>query len=210
MTKSEPVWSVSSLAFYNLPGLELFLLDLGLLLSLYIAWRIAGQMGSARRFLDVSSLGSARGVTLCSGRLDYLSTHGNARNDDALKIMRRPFSAALVLLSLWATCCYGDGGAIIARQTIGGLQLTVFASPAPVRAGPVDVSVLVQKGEKPILDASVDISWKANSASSADWLPPCCTMESPTEGIPALRGHSNNQVPLLRNRSHQGRRTVSA
>jgi hypothetical protein len=125
--------------------------------------------------------------------LDYLSTHGNARDDDALKIMRRPFSASLVLLSLWATCCYGDGGAIIARQTIGGLQLTVFASPAPVRAGPVDVSVLVQKGEKPILDASVDISWKANSASSADWLPPCCTMESPTEGIPALRGHSNNQ-----------------
>ena len=50
MTKSEPVWSVSSLAFYSLPGLELFLLDLGLLLSLYVAWRIAGQMGSARRF----------------------------------------------------------------------------------------------------------------------------------------------------------------
>ena len=48
-TRSEPVWSVNSLAFYSLPGLELFLLDLGLLLSLYIAWRIAGQMSSARR-----------------------------------------------------------------------------------------------------------------------------------------------------------------
>ena len=51
MTKSEPVWSVGSLAFYSLPGLELFLLDLGLLLSLYIAWRIAGQMSSTRRLL---------------------------------------------------------------------------------------------------------------------------------------------------------------
>ena len=51
VAESEPVWSVSSLAFYNLPGLELFLLDVGLLLSLYIAWRIAGQMSSARRFL---------------------------------------------------------------------------------------------------------------------------------------------------------------
>jgi hypothetical protein len=51
VTKSEPVWSVSSLAFYSLPGLELFLLDLGLLLSLYIAWRIAGQMSSTRRLL---------------------------------------------------------------------------------------------------------------------------------------------------------------
>jgi hypothetical protein len=106
--------------------------------------------------------------------------------------MRRPLSVALLLLSL-ATCCYGDGGVVIARQTIDGLLLTVFASPAPLRAGPVDVSVLVQKGQKPVLDATVDISWKANATSSADWLPPCCTMESPTERIPALRGHSNNK-----------------
>jgi len=50
VTRAEPVWSVNSLAFYNLPGFELFLLDLGLLLSLYVTWRIAGQMSSARRF----------------------------------------------------------------------------------------------------------------------------------------------------------------
>jgi cytochrome c oxidase assembly factor CtaG len=47
---AEPVWPVSSLAFYNLPGLELLFLDLGLLLSLYLAWRIAGQVNSSRRF----------------------------------------------------------------------------------------------------------------------------------------------------------------
>ena len=85
-----------------------------------------------------------------------------------------------------------EGPSSRARR-VDGLLLTVFASPAPLRAGPVDVSVLVQKGEKPILDAAVDISWQANSASSADWLPPCCTMESRTEKIPALRGHSNNR-----------------
>ena len=107
--------------------------------------------------------------------------------------MRPLFSAVLVLFSLAAACCYGDGGAVITRQTIDGLLVTVFASPAPLRAGPVDVSVLVQKGEKPVLDALVDISWQANSASSGDWLPPCCTMESGIERIPALRGHSNNR-----------------
>jgi hypothetical protein len=107
--------------------------------------------------------------------------------------MRRLFSAVLVLLSLSAACCYGDGGTVITRQTIDGLLVTVFAAPAPLRAGPVDVSVLLQKGEKPVLDALVDISWQANAASSADWLPPCCTMESGTEKIPALRGHSNNR-----------------
>jgi hypothetical protein len=107
--------------------------------------------------------------------------------------MQRLFFAFLILLSASAACCYGDGGVVIARQMIDGLQLTVFASPAPLRAGPVDVSVLVQKGEKPVLDADVDISWQAKSASTADWLPPCCTMESGTEKIPALRGHSNNR-----------------
>jgi cytochrome c oxidase assembly factor CtaG/polyferredoxin len=50
VTESEPAWSVGTLAFYNLPGLELFLLDLGFLLSLYVAWRIAGRMSLARRF----------------------------------------------------------------------------------------------------------------------------------------------------------------
>jgi hypothetical protein len=125
--------------------------------------------------------------------VDHFPTDGNARDDAALKNMRRPFSAFLILLSASAACCYGDGGAVITRQTIDGLQLTVFASPAPLRAGPVDVSVLVQKGEKPVLDAAVDISWKANSAFPVDWLPPCCTMESGTERIPALRGHSNNR-----------------
>ena len=49
MARTEPIWSVSSLAFYNLPGLELLFLDLGLLLSLYVAWRIAGQINAARR-----------------------------------------------------------------------------------------------------------------------------------------------------------------
>jgi hypothetical protein len=107
--------------------------------------------------------------------------------------MRRLFSAVLVLLSLSAACCYGDGGTVITRQTIDGLLVTVFAAPAPLRAGPVDVSVLLQKGEKPVLDALVDISWQAKAASSADWLPPCCTMESGTEKIPALRSHSNNR-----------------
>ena len=54
----------------------------------------------------------------------------------------------LHLTLLAAVCCHADGGAILARQTINGLGLTVFASPAPLRAGPVDVSVLVQEGEK--------------------------------------------------------------
>jgi cytochrome c oxidase assembly factor CtaG len=49
LSTAEPAWSISSLAFYDLPALELLFLDLGFLLTLYVAWRIAGQMNSRRR-----------------------------------------------------------------------------------------------------------------------------------------------------------------
>src|SRR5262249_9067480 len=37
-----------------------------------------------------------------------------------------------------------DGGAVRLRERAGNYQITVFTSPTPFRAGPVDVSVLVQ------------------------------------------------------------------
>ena len=95
---------------------------------------------------------------------------------------------------LAAVCCRADGGAILARQTINGLGLTVFASPAPLRAGPVDVSMLVQDGERSVLDATVEVAWLASSSSSPEWLPPCCTMETGADRIPAVRAHSNNKL----------------
>jgi hypothetical protein len=95
---------------------------------------------------------------------------------------------------LAAVCCHADGGAILARQTINGLGLTVFASPSPLRAGPVDVSVLVQDGETSVLDATVEVAWLASSSSSPDWLPPSCAMGTGAEKIPAIRAHSNNRL----------------
>src|SRR5438094_524539 len=37
-----------------------------------------------------------------------------------------------------------DGGMVRLSQRQGGYQITVFTAPTPFRAGPVDVSVLVQ------------------------------------------------------------------
>lgn len=103
-------------------------------------------------------------------------------------------SFALLAVLFLGEACHGDGGAIIARQVVDDLGVTVFASPAPVRAGPVDVSVLVQRGEKSVLDAAVKISWRPSSASAPSWVPPCCTMDAKADGIPALRSHSNNRL----------------
>ncbi|HEY5770689.1 MAG TPA: hypothetical protein VIS71_12665 [Terrimicrobium sp.] len=108
--------------------------------------------------------------------------------------MRKRFHAFLAFTLLAAVCCRADGGAILARQTINGLGLTVFASPAPLRAGPVDVSVLVQDGETSVLDATVEVAWLASPSSSPEWLPPCCSMETSAERIPAIRAHSNNRL----------------
>jgi len=48
LSVAEPVWKVASWAFYDLPALELLLLDLGFLLALYLSWRIAKEMTAVR------------------------------------------------------------------------------------------------------------------------------------------------------------------
>ncbi len=64
---AEPGWSVGSLAFYDLPGLELLLLDLGLLVALYVAWRIACQMTSNRRFTTFLPWGALAATLYAAG-----------------------------------------------------------------------------------------------------------------------------------------------
>jgi hypothetical protein len=99
----------------------------------------------------------------------------------------------LVLLGA-VSSSLGDGGAILKRENLNGLNVTVFASPSPLRAGPVDVSVLVQEGDKPVLDAIVKLEWSADADVSAEWVPPCCAMDSNALSISAVRGHSGNRL----------------
>jgi hypothetical protein len=106
----------------------------------------------------------------------------------------RKLSVAFFAISLLsAVCCHADGGAIIARETVNGLRVTVLVSPVPLRAGPVDVSVLVQEGERTVLDAAVEVAWRSSADSPPEWLPPCCTMDSGAGRIRAARAHSNNK-----------------
>lgn len=90
---------------------------------------------------------------------------------------------------------WADGGAILSRQKVENLDITIFASPAPLRAGPVDVSVLVQETGKtaPVMDAAVEVIWNASPDAPVEWLPPCCSMGA-LDRMPALRGHSQNKT----------------
>ena len=49
-----------------------------------------------------------------------------------------------LLLAAWCAPAYGDGGMVRLSAKKRGYLITVFTAPTPFRAGPVDISVLVQ------------------------------------------------------------------
>ena len=54
---------------------------------------------------------------------------------------------ALIAILVMPLPARGDGGTVRYAGRAGGYQLTVFTAPTPLRAGPVDVSVLVQDAD---------------------------------------------------------------
>jgi len=59
----------------------------------------------------------------------------------------------------WCAPAAGDGGAVRISARKGGYRITVFTSPTPFRAGPVDISVLVQDAAtgEPVRQARVTV-----------------------------------------------------
>jgi hypothetical protein len=81
----------------------------------------------------------------------------------------RPSPIALCAVALFATSLFADGGAVLSRQESGPFVITVFAMPVPLRAGPIDLTVLVQTRDslEPILDANVSIRLAGDSQLGA-------------------------------------------
>jgi hypothetical protein len=63
-------------------------------------------------------------------------------------------------IAILPAAAHADGGAIRLSERRGGYQVTVFTSPTPLRAGPVDVSVFVQDATtgQPVPEARVSVS----------------------------------------------------
>ena len=61
----------------------------------------------------------------------------------------------------FSTPALADGGAVRLREAAGPFLVTVFTTPAAPQAGRVDVSVMVQSGDKgeALLDAEVDLQF---------------------------------------------------
>jgi hypothetical protein len=59
-----------------------------------------------------------------------------------------------------------DGGAVQLQKQAGPFVITVFTAPAPLSAGPVDISVLLQNrnGLEPVMDASVSLILRSEAS----------------------------------------------
>jgi hypothetical protein len=77
----------------------------------------------------------------------------------------KPWAIAIILcfgghgLGFGGSPARGDGGTVRLRERRGPYEITVFTSPTPLRAGPVDFSVLVQDADsgEPVPDARVKL-----------------------------------------------------
>lgn len=75
--------------------------------------------------------------------------------------MRGALASALVAVAVTAAApCFADGGRVVLYGPAGPFLVTVFSAPSPLRAGRVELSVLVQDldTQAPRLDAEVEIA----------------------------------------------------
>jgi hypothetical protein len=81
--------------------------------------------------------------------------------------MTNPKLLSPLVLILAQTTALADGGTVQLRKEAGPFVITVFTAPAPLSAGPVDISLLLQNrnGLEPVLDASVSLTLRDASGA---------------------------------------------
>jgi hypothetical protein len=79
----------------------------------------------------------------------------------------RKFLLPMIMLVVQASVL-ADGGAVQLRKEAGPLVISMFTSPSPLTAGPVDISLLVQdrNGLEAVLDADVTLVLRAEASGA--------------------------------------------
>jgi len=110
--------------------------------------------------------------------------------------MRRGLTLALLLAA--SAPLHADGGITVGQIERDGLRVTVFVAPVPVRAGPLDVTLLVQEipSNQPVTDANISCSVQKVGPPSPSpvRLPAWCSSIAPGARIPATPAHSRNKL----------------
>jgi hypothetical protein len=166
------------------PGSVMFLVPAGLLA---IRLLDASRMRTARTMARAaSSTKTAAGEARSLRPRDRLAA-GSALTDQTERQLRLPFFVLLTVAGVLGgiqTAWSHHGGEVYLMEEAGPFLITVFTDPTPLRAGPVDISVMVQVGERgrPILSAAVTVRLQEHDT------------DRPPIIIPALRQHSTNKL----------------
>jgi hypothetical protein len=101
--------------------------------------------------------------------------------------MRSPASIPFLCWLLLGPSCaivLADGGRVVLVERQGDYRISVFASPDPLRVGPIDISILLQdvSTDAPVADAEIDVS-----LSSRD-------QRSPTIHVTATNAAATNKL----------------
>jgi hypothetical protein len=114
--------------------------------------------------------------------MDCISTDADARNDDVSAetlLMRRygktftdhvalSLLTAVIISVLCINRAQADGGTVQFSKSSGPFAITVFTTPSPLRAGPVDISLMIQgtDNQEPLLDCIAEIQLRKEGESS--------------------------------------------
>jgi hypothetical protein len=92
-------------------------------------------------------------------------------------------AVALLAALAWVAPAWGDGGLVRFSQPTGPFVVTVFSSPTPLRAGPVDLSVLIQdQSGEAVLDARVRLTLM-RQGEHPTWVEVAATREQATNKL---------------------------
>jgi hypothetical protein len=82
--------------------------------------------------------------------------------------MTSPILLFSVLMITAQASAFADGGTVQFRKEAGSLVITLFTSPAPLSAGPADISLLLQNrnGLEPVVDANVSLVLRADASNA--------------------------------------------
>jgi hypothetical protein len=93
------------------------------------------------------------------------------------------FFLALSALLLFSELARADGGALRLSQEKSGYRIAVFTTPTPLRAGPVDFSVLVQDAATGELASGVQATIKAQRQGDSAALSQPATAQAATNKL---------------------------
>jgi hypothetical protein len=117
--------------------------------------------------------------------------------------LRPGVALALILFNMLALSrmAWADGGAIQFQGDSGSFHITIFTQPPILRAGLVDLTLLLQDRSNlnPLLDAKVTFDLTpqdSNNAQKIEWMPPACAMNKTAylSHVPAQPAHGENRL----------------